>query len=270
RALYALDVHVSNARFLAEMDKHRRDAVLASGAVSGAVLLIVLVVLETFLIRPMQRLRHDIHGQIERFTGDPVATRGIREFRDLAVDFNHLIGVAKRQSQSLEELSLTDDLTGLPNRRALNNFLAAERIRAQRAGKPVSVIMMDIDCFKLYNDHYGHQDGDACLRQVAEAIQAAVPRASDFVGRYGGEEFTVVLPDTEPDGAAEVAERIAQSVRDRAIPHAKNTAAPVVTLSLGVATCRTHREICLDCLIARADQNLYNAKTLGRDRVVAA
>jgi diguanylate cyclase (GGDEF)-like protein len=130
--------------------------------------------------------------------------------------------------------------------------------------------MCDIDYFKLYNDTYGHQPGDECLRQVAQVLQCSVKRSADLVARYGGEEFAVVLPNTDIEGAACVAERIAQQVRDLQIPHAQSGVSEYVTLSLGVACCIPAPMSQPATLIAIADESLYRAKAAGRDRVSVA
>jgi diguanylate cyclase (GGDEF)-like protein len=130
--------------------------------------------------------------------------------------------------------------------------------------------MCDIDYFKLYNDTYGHQAGDECLRQVAAMIQNSVKRAADLVARYGGEEFVVVLPNTDIEGATCVAEMIAQQVRGLHIPHAKSAVSEYVTLSLGVACCIPQARSHPGALIAIADESLYRAKEAGRDRVSVA
>lgn len=178
---------------------------------------------------------------------------------------NHL--ELKRRGDLLKGLSFMDGLTGLANRRRLDQFLDMEWRRGARSALPLSMIMMDIDFFKQYNDTYGHAAGDDCLRRVAMAIGSAVLRPSDLLARYGGEEFTCVLPDTLLDGALTVAEHIQDQVRRLALPHGGSAVAPHVTLSMGVATVLPDLETSIEALILAADGLLYQAKREGRNGI---
>ena len=166
----------------------------------------------------------------------------------------------------LELLTITDPLTGLPNRRRLTEVLDAEWVRALRAGEPIGLAMVDIDNFKKYNDHYGHQGGDECLRLVARAVQGSV-RGTDLVARYGGEEFCIVMPATGADGALLVAERACRAVAELREPHAEAESG-IVTISVGV-TATVPMAGLPDQLIKVADEVLYSAKRGGRNRVAA-
>ena len=178
------------------------------------------------------------------------------------------IALIAYQHYQLSHLASVDSLTQLANRgyfdRCLNSF-------SDFGGKKthLSLILCDVDCFKLFNDTYGHQAGDDCLRQVAKAISHAV-RHTDIVARYGGEEFVVILPDTNAETAAQVAERIRLQVRNLEIPHAHNKAFQYVTLSCGVASTLINPDFSPAALINTADQALYQAKEQGRDRVLYA
>ena len=159
-----------------------------------------------------------------------------------------------------------DMLTGVYNRRYMEDALNRLVNTLRRSGKMLSVLMIDIDRFKQYNDTYGHVEGDSCLRAVAKTIEGSILRGDDFVARYGGEEFAVILPNTDEDGARRIAERILENVRSRKIPHAHNEAAPYVTVSVGVAACCAEAMQNYTEWMQCADQALYAAKANGRDR----
>lgn len=182
----------------------------------------------------------------------------------------HDVSAQKELEARLRELSATDGLTRIANRRAFDEALLREWERALRSGGPLSVVMADIDFFKRYNDQYGHVAGDACLQQVAAALQAGVRQGGDLVARYGGEEFVVVLPGADEAAARAVAESLRQRVQALALPHEGNPATGVVTISLGVATCAPVRGREPTALVDAADRQLYRAKAGGRNRVEAA
>jgi diguanylate cyclase (GGDEF)-like protein len=173
----------------------------------------------------------------------------------------------KRIRDRLEQLSLLDGLTGLPNRRHLDEHLALAWSQAQRTATPLSAILMDVDHFKAYNDTYGHQAGDACLQQVAAALAGANRRGADLVARYGGEEFAAILPSTDLAGGVERAEALRAAVEALRLPHAHSSAAPYVTVSLGVARALPPPEGSAERLLEAADHALYQAKHAGRNRV---
>ncbi len=170
----------------------------------------------------------------------------------------------KRSRERLQAISMSDGLTGIANRRRFDECLRVEFRRARRHGHPLSLILGDVDFFKRYNDGYGHGAGDECLREVADAFKTALLRSSDLAARYGGEEFVCVLPDTEVQGAREVAERIHEKLRDKALPHAYSEVSGQVTLSLGVVSLDAVMD--LEDFLKRADENLYAAKHAGRNR----
>lgn len=173
-------------------------------------------------------------------------------------------------NRQLEELSHVDVVTGIANRRSLDGTLDRCWRQAARSGRPLAVLLVDVDYFKLYNDTYGHQKGDDALRQVAKALQDNLHRATDYVARYGGEEFCVVLTDTEPDSAIVVAESLLRAVRDLGIPHQTSRCARVLTVSIGVSTMRASADVIQMDLVREADQALYRAKHEGRNRVCPA
>lgn len=172
-------------------------------------------------------------------------------------------------NMSLQQIAQFDELTGLPNRRYFNRRLARAFKQAQRDQLPLSLVMIDVDEFKKYNDRYGHGEGDRCLRVVAEALQTAMRRPEDLIARYGGEEIVLLLPDTDSTGAAAVAEAARAAVRRAEMPHAASVIGRV-SVSLGVATCVPGALDDASALLKRADDALYAAKRQGRDRVCVA
>lgn len=193
----------------------------------------------------------------------------------IAKPFSPLIALArvkthielKRRGDMLERLAILDGLTGIPNRRRFDQVLHYEWERSVRYGHTFSLILMDIDHFKLYNDHYGHAEGDACLRTVAGAISRAMPRTVDLAARYGGEEFACILPETGGEGGKVVANRILEAVRDLKIPHAKSKTADYVTLSIGIASVTPSIQEKFVDLVEVADKALYQSKHNGRNQV---
>jgi len=177
----------------------------------------------------------------------------------------------KRNRDELKRLNRTDPLTGLSNRRHLDEYLQIQRSAMMRTQSVLSVIMIDIDHFKQYNDQYGHTAGDECLRHVAQALSGNMNRATDLVARYGGEEFAVVLPATDIQGAEKCALELRQKIAAKEIPHAGSSTAAHITISLGVATL-SHDEghVTTAELIDKADRALYEAKQKGRNQYCLA
>ena len=172
-------------------------------------------------------------------------------------------------NQDLLRLSSSDGLTGIPNRRYFDETLDREWRRSRRLGNELALIMCDVDHFKSFNDRYGHQAGDECLRQVAKALSGQADRGCDTPARYGGEEFSLILPDTDIDGAQIVAERARAAVAELGIPHSESIYGEV-TVSLGVACMTPDEDNRSEMLIMAADRALYQAKKDGRNRVVCA
>lgn len=186
----------------------------------------------------------------------------------IAIQQAELYQQLQAANQELERLASSDGLTQLANRRRFDQYLAKEWRRLEREQAPLSLILCDVDYFKIYNDTYGHQAGDCCLQKVAAALSHAVKRPADLVARYGGEEFAVILPRTEVEGAYQVAEKIRTSVLGLKTPHAGSPINEYVTISLGVASAIPQRGFPPAELIAMADEALYQAKQAGRDRSV--
>ena len=176
----------------------------------------------------------------------------------------------QRQTEVLKRLVFIDALTHAFNRRYFDERLAEEWARAQRTGRPLGLLLIDVDYFKQFNDVNGHQRGDDALRQVAQALKGTILRPSDVVCRYGGEEFACLLPDTDLDGALQVAQRMKLAVRDLAIGHPASAVAEVLTISAGVAVRTPTSGGDAAALLALADAQLYRAKAEGRARVCHA
>ncbi len=186
-----------------------------------------------------------------------------RALRDMQVEL-------EKKNAELQRLSSLDGLTGIGNRRRFDEYLEQEWLRSARDGNILSLILIDIDHFKAYNDNYGHQGGDECLRKVARTLDATLKRAGDVVARYGGEEFAVVLPDTDLNGAALIAERLRASVDALGLTHAHSKTTDHVTISLGVAGIVPRDGGNPADLVKMADEALYEAKESGRNRLRVA
>jgi len=187
----------------------------------------------------------------------------------LLSQFHGLIALYRNVAEAnrlLSSIANKDGLTGLANRRNFDRLLDQEWQRTQRAAQPLAVLMLDVDHFKKYNDMYGHQAGDECLRLIARELQRATQRPGDVAARYGGEEFIVILPNTDEDGAHEVARRIVDAVQTLNLAHLHNVPALVVTVSVGVSCVVPHAKATPDELVSSADFALYRAKEAGQNR----
>jgi diguanylate cyclase (GGDEF)-like protein len=176
----------------------------------------------------------------------------------------------QRHAEGLRALTFSDSLTGIANRRQFDMTLDREVRRAQRNGHQLALLLLDIDSFKTYNDHFGHPQGDDCLRNVAQAIDQMARRSGDLVARYGGEEFAVILPESTIDQALHFGEALRMKVRRMQLPHAPAAARDIVTVSIGLALYEPGSRGKLSELIEAADSALYRAKHAGRDRVCLA
>lgn len=174
----------------------------------------------------------------------------------------------ERSNAMLERLSTIDGLTGIYNRRRFDEVLELEWRRAIRIQSPISLIMVDLDCFKSFNDRYGHLAGDDCLRKAAEVMTDVLKRPSDMMARYGGEEFVAILPGTPADHAAQLAEEMRAGVEDLDIDHKGSYVCDCVTVSMGISSLIPDRNTLPSVLVAAADTALYEAKQSGRNRVV--
>ncbi len=171
----------------------------------------------------------------------------------------------KRYRDYLENISMKDGLTGIANRRRLDEYLNQEWKRAQRQKQTISMLMLDIDHFKLYNDNYGHSQGDECLKQIASILEKSLSRPGDLAARFGGEEFACVLPETDLKGAKQIAARIHEQLQTEAIVHEYSPIASRITLSIGIATATPELDASLDEFVRKSDEMLYEAKRSGRN-----
>ena len=273
------------AQLSADLAEHRKQVTRSeferNALIFAAVLALLvglLLVIRWRLILPMRQVLTRIQRLSMRETGSAGALRGdefvaVRQALDLLEETQRLRTEDARQlaesHRQMERLAVTDGLTGIYNRRHFNDALAREWARASRSGRELALIMVDIDFFKRYNDHYGHQAGDACLVAVAQALGEYARRAGDCLARYGGEEFVLLLPEMARAQAASVAESLCRSVADLALPHAQSEQG-VVTLSVGVAVRIPRADSHPDDLLRWADEALYSAKHGGRNRVCCA
>ena len=207
-------------------------------------------------IELIARIRYHSQAYINQLEKD-AAFRALEKSRLKLAEANRI----------LQKLSSLDSLTGISNRRIFDETLKKEWSRSLRNEKSLGLVMLDIDFFKLYNDHYGHQSGDDCLKKVAKCLASTIHRDTDFLARYGGEEFSVILPDTDLNGAVKVAEKMRLAIKNLRIEHAKSNISDVVSISLGVSAVLPSKTTVPEVLLATADQALYKAKEEGRDRV---
>jgi diguanylate cyclase (GGDEF)-like protein len=173
----------------------------------------------------------------------------------------------EKAKTELELISSLDVLTGLANRRNFDNFLDTEWQMGAQYRTPLSLLFIDVDDFKSYNDHYGHQAGDVCLQKIAEVLKKSIHRSRDLCARYGGEEFVVLLPNTDEKNALQIAEKLRKNIELENIPHQYSRVVPCVTASIGVATMMPQKNLTPQRLVELADRVLYRAKDLGRNQV---
>ena len=211
-------------------------------------------------------LQDNLHAHLERQHSDELAIAASRD--QLAELVEARTAELKAANQSLEALSRHDALTGLANRRYFDELKEVEFRRAIRHRTPLAVLMCDVDFFKIYNDTYGHIQGDQCLKQIAETLSSVFGRSGELTARVGGEEFVVVLPNIDANQAYDAAQRLRASLAERELPHSGSAVSSFVTLSIGVAELDPETMDHFDQLLQRADQALYRAKHQGRDRVV--
>lgn len=216
-----------------------------------------------FNIEVKSGLIHDANGQPTKMV---FIVRDITERKQAELRIKQLVQQLEIEKKAAQMNANTDSLTGLANRRYFDEVLDKEFHRYKRSGSPLSLIMLDVDYFKKYNDTYGHLAGDNCLRLIGTTLRTVAGRIADSTARYGGEEFVALLPDTDLEGASALAERIRNEVEALAIPHSASNISKNVTVSLGVATMNTELLSSPEQFIDMADEAMYDAKS-GRNRV---
>lgn len=195
--------------------------------------------------------------------------RALQRLDEMRRKLQELSAELATSNRRLEQLSQRDGLTGVANRRYFDLFISQHLALAARQKTKLAMALCDIDCFKPYNDHYGHLAGDECLRRVATLLARCCRRTTDLVARYGGEEFAIVLPDTDSEGAIDLMEKVHHALNTMALEHKYSEACQYVTLSTGVAQLNPEKDLKPEHLIGRADEALYRAKHLGRNRVIS-
>jgi diguanylate cyclase (GGDEF)-like protein len=216
-----------------------------------------------FLPKPVNKL--ELHARVRSILHFKSEVDRLREREQHLVETTLKL---ERANVLLERLSNSDGLTGIPNRRYFDYMFRKLMASATRLAIPISLLMMDIDNFKLYNDTYGHLAGDDCLKLISGAIHDTIKRESDFIARYGGEEFAIVLFGVESDIAAHLAENIREHVFGLKIPHSSSMVCNWVTVSIGVVSCVPEPSVTPENMIAWADKALYTAKSHGKNHVI--
>ncbi|EGR1890107.1 diguanylate cyclase [Vibrio vulnificus] len=225
-----------------------------------------------YLLKPLNTLvfQSKVRVFLELYEQRHALKKKTLEFDQKLAELEELQQQLEETNEQLLLLSTTDSLTGLNNRRRFEEIFQDEWHRSQRSSVPISMIIFDIDHFKKYNDTFGHQQGDECLRMIAEAIRSMKLRCLDKIARIGGEEFAVILPETEMDGAKHVANRIRTTIEELSITHSHHATLPYVTASLGVCSIVPEIDTNPRLLLKKADEALYRAKRTGRNRIAEA
>lgn len=247
------------------VDMKEQTGLIRSILIGGIIVLLVIMVLfQQRILKRLSIINYMVRRQTQGHRSNHVL-HGNDEITDLLDAFSEFTFTIEKQKEKLEKLSMSDGLTGIANRRALDIRLKHDIELSLRQKSHVAVLLMDIDCFKLYNDNYGHAAGDECLKEVAKVVSKSLLRDSDFSARYGGEEFICVLPNTDAKGAEEIAKHIFDNLTKRALPHAHSDIANIVTLSMGIAVSRPDYTLTPDIIIRYADKALYAAKKAGKN-----
>ena len=230
-------------------------------------LLIIVFFIQNRVVRRLVRLNAVVQDRANGLSNSTHIS-GNDEISDIADTIDYFAATIEQQKITLQQLSLLDGLTGIPNRRALDERLEHELKLATREKWPLSLLMVDVDFFKPYNDNYGHVAGDDALVSIAQILESVAKRSGDFAARYGGEEFVFILPNTDQVGARSVANTLLSSVRSANLEHKYNPNTDHITISVGIATCLQGELRDADYLQRLADHALYAAKQNGRDQAI--
>ncbi|WP_284215529.1 GGDEF domain-containing protein [Agaribacter marinus] len=267
QATLSNDAIIQSSNSIARGTEKQTYYALAVGAICTVLALaIIYFIYRRIVVRLIQLKRQVDEATINQQT--EIVVSGNDEIAWLAKAFSTYVKRVNEQESALLNMTLSDPLTGIPNRRAFEKYMDSTLAQARRHGWYLSVMLIDVDSFKPYNDHYGHPEGDACLRLVANQLSQSLGRNSDLCARYGGEEFVCILPSTDAEGAKYKAELLRQAVEDLAIEHDFSNVSAVVTVSIGVATFKldAKSDVEKSVFLACADKKLYEAKEGGRNR----
>lgn len=258
-------------QFSGEMRKTQVTTMLAFLILTISTLALALWIFNHYLFRPIEHMMSNIKCYMEEGNLTAMSTQdNTSEFHALSGAFFGMMEKVQCSLHELKHLSSLDGLTGVANRRSLDTALSREWQRAQRDRTEISVLMIDIDFFKLYNDHYGHQAGDDCLKLISAKIAQIITRPGDLLARYGGEEFAVLLPGTSTEGAQSVAAHILDAIAALNVIHPKSPISNIVTLSIGINTLTPSDDLSPYHLVGFADEALYCAKKAGRSQIKVA
>jgi len=260
---YNTSVIDNTANFALTVEKHIRGLGVAA-VFTIFVLIMIIFFIQRRLIKRLVLLNEKVINRLAGVEND-LRVGGNDEITDIARSFDQFAKTIEIQKKELVIKTLTDGLTNIANRRGLDREFKHLLLTAQRHKWPITILMMDVDNFKAYNDFYGHVAGDDCLQKIAAVLESTLRRPEDFVARYGGEEFVCLLPNTPLEGANSVAQSIIDAIEEANIPHQKSDVAPFVTLSLGISVYVSDKNETSDSLLKLADKALYRAKNNGKN-----
>lgn len=268
--LYRITAYEDTRKFQSELLATQIGSAVTVIIITLTVLLLALFILNRLLFRPVGNLLVSMQKSMDGVLDTDIDEHGVKEVHLIARTFNVMTQNLRNNMMELQRMSSLDGLTGIANRRAFDLLIEQEWTRAQRNRTPLALLLIDIDCFKAYNDSLGHQAGDHCLREVAGILQGEMKRPGDTATRYGGEEFAVILPDTDIFGAGVVALNIRNTLQSKAIPHPASSISTMVTLSIGINVATPGSADSIPPFIGGADRALYMVKHNGRNNICFA
>lgn len=260
---YKKSVLLEAKNFSIAVEKQIKTLGLA-GIIALIIIIGIIFFIQRHLIRRLLLLNKKVMSRLKGENSD-LEVGGHDEIADIDKSFEEFAKTIERQKHELLQTALTDGLTNIANRRALDKTFKHLMLSAQRQKWPITVLMLDVDNFKAYNDFYGHIAGDECLQTIANILKSVLQRPDDFVSRYGGEEFVCLMPNTKLEGAKVIATSIIERLAQENIPHQYSDVAKHVTLSIGVSICDSGDKATSDSLLKLADNALYRAKNKGKN-----